>query len=212
MSVEQAESLVTSVEVYIAFFFANASLFIPVSSFRPGLSQTYWSAASSCFTLGPNVLALWPRKCSNRLKSSFRSMATQKFTNDITRPSTHELPRICKKVPNLKHPTPFTSAFTLHQTFTLTPRYFCSDPSNINEGQVWINSTFGPSEIWLWTQLWFPTGGKIMKSQQQLVTQELAPTKWLPYAGFTQRGETLSVTQSVIFLNTSYLYKCFAWS
>lgn len=95
--------------------------------------------------------------------------------------------------------------------FTLIPRYFCSDPSNINEGQVWISSTFGPSEI-LTMDLVVVSYWRKDHEKPAVVTQELTPTKWLPYAGFTQRGETLSVTQSVIFLNTSYLYKCFTWS
>lgn len=30
-----------------------------------------------------------------------------------------------------------------------------------------------------------------------------------PYESFTQKGETLFITQSVMFLNISYLYKCF---
>lgn len=61
-----------------------------------------WSAASSCFTLGPSVLAMWPRKYSNRPESSLRNTATLKLTNDTARPSAHELSRTWKNHANFK--------------------------------------------------------------------------------------------------------------
>lgn len=122
--------------------------FLPMSSFRSGPSPMCWSAVLSCFTLGPSVLAAWPKTCSNRPKSSFRNTATLKFTKDTARPSAREFSRTSKKtVPNSKRMTPFISTVIPYQTFTLIPRCFCSDQSNTNEGQVWMDSVL-PYTSW----------------------------------------------------------------
>lgn len=96
MSVAEAESPVTSVQVYRAFVWQMLPCLSPCH-----LSDLAFPDVLECCLILLHVgsqecPSFVTRKCSNRLKSSFRSTATQKFTTIIL-DLTHELPRICKK-------------------------------------------------------------------------------------------------------------------
>lgn len=119
-------------KIILNFIFTSASLLILIFSHRSGPSQMCWSAALSCFTLGPSVPAMWPRKYSNRPKNSLKNMATLKLTKDTARPSAHELWRTLKKLCQFLNDWHVSSPLQLHLD-RLIPRCVCSNPEYTRE-------------------------------------------------------------------------------